>query len=92
MLHWKPKTLHFRATKRVRVALFLLMIMCLNILSPLAGYALTSGPVQPETKGFQPAGVSDMVDVQSGSFKYNIPLLDIDGYPIKLPGQCRNRR
>ena len=54
------------------------------MLSPAVCYALTSGPVQPETKGFQPAGVSDMVDLQTGDFKYNIPLLDIDGYPINL--------
>lgn len=71
-----------------KVATGLLVIMGMNILTPLASYALTSGPVQPETKGFQPAGVSDMVDVQSGNFKYNIPLLDIDGYPINLNYQA----
>lgn len=54
------------------------------MLLPSVTYALTSGPAQPETKGFQPAGVSDMVDLQTGDFKYNIPLLDIDGYPINL--------
>jgi hypothetical protein len=64
--------------------LCLLFILGTNILAPAVTYALTSGPVQPETQGFQPAGVSDMVDLQTGSLKYNIPLLDIDGYPINL--------
>lgn len=69
---------------RKKIALVLLTIICINTLMPSIAYALTSGPAQPETKGFQPAGVSDMVDLQSGDFKYNIPLLDIDGYPINL--------
>jgi len=69
---------------RKKIALVLLTIISINTLMPSIAYALTSGPAQPETKGFQPAGVSDMVDLQSGDFKYNIPLLDIDGYPINL--------
>jgi hypothetical protein len=73
-----------KTTKRRKIAILLLFIISLNTLMPSVAYALTSGPAQPETKGFQPAGVSDMVDLQSGDFKYNIPLLDIDGYPINL--------
>jgi len=72
------------AKKTRRIALLLLSIWCYNLIAPAAAYALTSGPSQPEVKGFQPAGVSDMVDLQTGDFKYNIPLLDIDGYPINL--------
>ncbi|GAB2700613.1 hypothetical protein GCM10027037_26840 [Mucilaginibacter koreensis] len=67
-----------------KIAILLLFTFGVNLITPLASYALTSGPDQPEVKGFQPAGVSDMVDLQTGSFKYNIPLLDIDGYPINL--------
>jgi len=74
----------FNFTKRQKIATVLLIIIIINILTPIATYALTSGPAQPETKGFQPAGVSDMVDLSTGDFKYNIPLLDIDGYPINL--------
>jgi len=74
----------YKNTKRRKIAILLLLIICFNTLMPSVAYALTSGPSQPETKGFQPAGVSDMVDLQSGDFKYNIPLLDIDGYPINL--------
>jgi hypothetical protein len=69
---------------RKKIAWFLLAVFSLNLLAPVSAWALTSGPSQPETKGFQPAGVSDMVDLQSGSLKYNIPVLDIDGYPLNL--------
>ncbi len=47
-------------------------------------YALTGGPSQPEVQSFEPIGTSDMVDLFSGDFTYNIPLLDVEGYPINL--------
>ncbi len=76
--------MRFISTQKRKIAALLLLILSINLFMPSVVYALTSGPAQPETKGFQPAGVSDMVDLQSGDFKYNIPLLDIDGYPINL--------
>lgn len=42
------------------------------------------GPDQPEVKGFTPIGTSDMVDPFTGDFSYNIPLMDVDGYPINI--------
>jgi hypothetical protein len=55
---------------------------------PVAAYALTSGPGQPEFSSFEPVGTSDMVDLYSGDFSYNIPLLSVPGpnggYPINL--------
>ncbi|WP_183574646.1 hypothetical protein HDF18_01220 [Mucilaginibacter sp. X5P1] len=74
-------------TKRKRIALTLLVIWTGNICAPAISYALTSGPAQPEVQGFQVASVSDMVDLSSGGLKYNIPLLDIDGYPVNLSYQ-----
>jgi hypothetical protein len=71
-------------SKRKRIATGLLLLMSLNILLPQLCLALTSGPAQPEARSFQPAGVSDMVDLFTGDFKYNVPLLDVDGYPINL--------
>ncbi|WP_214073227.1 hypothetical protein [Mucilaginibacter sp. dw_454] len=71
-------------TKRKKIALSLLAIWATNMVTPTISYALTSGPAQPEITGFQVAGVTDMVDLQSGNLKYNIPLLDIDGYPVNL--------
>jgi hypothetical protein len=42
------------------------------------------GPDQPEVQSFSPISVSDMVDPFSGDFSYNIPLMDVDGYPINI--------
>ena len=74
----------YRFNKPKKIAAFLLLIWIANIFLPTAALALTSGPAQPEAKGFQQASVADMVDLQTGDFKYNIPLLDVDGYPINL--------
>lgn len=67
-----------------KIAIFLLLVMSFQLFTPLASYALTSGPSQPEMKGFEPIGNSDMVDLFSGDFSYNIPLLDVGGYPVNL--------
>ncbi len=58
--------------------------MLYQICFPVAAYALTGGPSQPEVESFEPVGTSEMVDVFSGDFNYNIPLLDVDGYPINI--------
>lgn len=73
-----------RARLRKRIACVFLSIWITNLLLPITSYALTSGPVQPEATNFQPAGVSDMVDLFTGDFKYNIPLMDVDGYSLNL--------
>lgn len=63
-------------------------ILGLNLLAewwtPNLAFALTSGPSQPEVQNFQPIGTTDIVNPFSGDFSYNIPLLDIDGYPINI--------
>ena len=51
---------------------------------PVPARALTGGPSQPEFTTFTPVEASDMVDLFSGDFQYNIPLLDVEGYPINL--------
>lgn len=65
-------------------AIFLVVTIVTEILYPTAAYALTGGPAQPETQTFQPAGTSEMVDLFSGDFSYNIPVLDVGGYPVNL--------
>ncbi|MFB9844041.1 RHS repeat domain-containing protein [Mucilaginibacter ginsenosidivorans] len=70
--------------KRKQIAIAFLTLWLLNLLLPFTAAALTSGPTQPEAQQFQPAGVSDMVDLFTGDLKYNIPLLDVDGYPVNL--------
>lgn len=55
-----------------------------QIVFPAVSYALTSGPSQPEVQSFEPVGTTDMVEMFSGDFTYNIPLLDVEGYPINI--------
>lgn len=69
---------------RVRIACFFLGLLLVEGLAPSVAWALTSGPAQPEMQQFQAAGTSDMVDLFTGDFKYNIPLLDVGGYPVNL--------
>lgn len=54
------------------------------VFSPFQAWALTGGPTQPEFTTFTPSGVDNMVDLFTGDFHYNIPLLDVDGYPINI--------
>ena len=70
------------------IALFLGISLLFQIVSPTVALALTSGPSQPEFSSFEPASTSDMVDLYSGDFTYNIPLLTVPGpnggYPINI--------
>ncbi|TNF48835.1 MAG: hypothetical protein EP305_04490 [Bacteroidetes bacterium] len=54
----------------------------LDIINPI--FLPDGGPDQPEVQSFTPIGTSDMVDPFTGDFSYNIPLLDVDGYPINI--------
>jgi len=73
---------------RKPIALFFLFVLTTELLTPATVRALTSGPAQPEMTGFQQAGASDMVDLFTGDFSYNIPLLDVGGYPVNLSYQA----
>jgi len=42
------------------------------------------GPGQPEMQSFQSVNSSNMVDLFTGDFSYNIPLMDVGGYPINI--------
>lgn len=55
-----------------------------QICFPTAAFALGGGPGQSEFQSFEPVGTSEMVNLSTGDFVYNIPLLDVDGYPINL--------
>lgn len=46
--------------------------------------AFTTGPTQPEMSSFQSVNANNLVDLFSGDFSYNIPLLDVGGYPVNL--------
>ena len=59
-----------------------------TVILPTATYAVTSGPSQPEISSFASIDTSNMVDLFSGDFSYNIPLLELPGpnggYPFNL--------
>ncbi len=64
------------------------MTFLFQIAYPTFSYGLTSGPSQPEVESFSSINTSDMVDLFSGDFSYNIPLMNVPGpnggYPINL--------
>ena len=62
----------------------LLLTMIWQLIYPNKVYALTTGPSQPEVQSFEPVGTTDMVDMFTGDFVYNIPLLDVEGYPVNI--------
>lgn len=66
------------------IALTLMFVLSSQILLPNAAMALTTGPTQPEVQSFEPVGTTDMVDMFSGDFVYNIPLMDVEGYPVNI--------
>ncbi|MBQ4820657.1 hypothetical protein [Aquimarina sp. MMG016] len=66
------------------IACYLAIQLIIQTLQPLQLYALTSGPSQPEFNSFTPVGTSDMINLSSGNFNYNIPIMDVGGYPLNL--------
>lgn len=75
--------------KRFKViALFMAVNLLAQIGFPTVAFALTSGPSQPEMGSFEPVNTNQMVDLFSGDFTYNIPLMNVPGpnggYPINL--------
>lgn len=69
----------------MKVIAVLSAIQILNTtIYPSIVMALTSGPSQPEVAGFTPAEVTEMVDLFTGDFNYNVPLFTIGDYPINL--------
>ena len=69
---------------RRHLAFFFLLNIITQLLMPTVSLALTSGPSQPEVESFKPIDVADMVNPFTGDLSYNIPLLDVEGYPINL--------
>lgn len=66
------------------VIYYLVLMLFIEVAQPTRLYALTSGPKQPEFTAFTPLSTSDMVSLTSGDFNYNIPIMDVGGYPINL--------
>ena len=66
------------------IASYLAIQLMLTTVQPSNLFALTSGPSQPEFNSFTPIGTSDMVNLSTGDFNYNIPIMDVGGYPLNL--------
>ncbi|MBK9462276.1 MAG: hypothetical protein IPN94_23355 [Sphingobacteriales bacterium] len=62
-----------------KLAIVTLFSMFVQLVTPVAAFALTSGPSSPEFSSFEPVATNNMVDLFSGDFTYNIPVLDIPG-------------
>ncbi|HTA63070.1 MAG TPA: hypothetical protein VK835_11470, partial [Bacteroidia bacterium] len=62
----------------------MILTLLFQVVFPSVSMALTGGPSQPEVASFTPVGTSEMVDPFSGDFTYNIPLMDVDGYPVNI--------
>ncbi|MFN7748532.1 MAG: hypothetical protein ACK5OO_06315 [Cyclobacteriaceae bacterium] len=77
-----------RFSTRQLAALFFLLIMLADVLTPTVAYALTAGPTAPEATSFEPVDTTDMVNPATGDFTYSLPLLEVPGpaggYPLAL--------
>ncbi len=74
-----------RNKKLLRTIASLTAVLFLSeIFFPSVAYALTGGPSQPEVQSFEPIGTNQMVDPFTGDFTYNIPLMDVGGYPLNI--------
>jgi hypothetical protein len=52
--------------------------------TPPVAAADLGGPGQPESQSFHSVNNDNLVNLFSGDFSYNIPLMDVGGYPIAL--------
>lgn len=76
-------------SKTVKVfSVFLAINILAQIGFPTMAFGLTAGPTQPEVGSFQQVNTSEMVNLFTGDFSYNLPLLTVPGpnggYPINL--------
>lgn len=81
---------HFTKYKRTKkvIALTLALSMLNAALFPTYTWALGSGAGQPEYASFEPVDATDMVNLLTGDFSYNIPVINIPGpeggYPLSM--------
>lgn len=71
-----------------KIAMIWGVVFLFELVSPMAAMALTAGPTAPEATSFEPVDTTDMVNPLTGSFTYNLPLLEVPGpeggYPLSL--------
>ena len=69
----------FRPKVNKFFALFFAISILSEAIAPSVAFALTSGPKSPEFMSFTPVATTNMVDLVSGNFNYNIPVVEIPG-------------
>jgi hypothetical protein len=89
MFNNKGYIVKLRASRTFKgIATLLLLSLVFEIVQPSVSLALTEGPSQPEVQSFEPIGTTQMVDLFTGDFNYNIPLFNLPGpnggYPVNL--------
>ena len=73
------KNTEYRKSGAIAMALLLLLESIFPTIQVMA-----TGPTQPEPFTFSPVSANQLVDPFTGDFSYNIPLLDVGGYPLNL--------
>ena len=72
--------MRFRRSKVLKVfCVFTALNILFSIVWPTVTYALTAGPNSPEFSTFTPVATTDMVNVFTGDFNYNLPVIEIPG-------------
>ncbi|PHR50046.1 MAG: hypothetical protein COA32_02620 [Fluviicola sp.] len=70
------------------ITAFVLLNFLFELVHPSVSLALTEGPSQPEVQSFEPISTNQMVNLFTGDFNYNIPLMNVPGpnggYPINI--------
>ncbi|MEL6867007.1 MAG: hypothetical protein AAFP19_21460, partial [Bacteroidota bacterium] len=81
-------SLSFKLSFYRKIVYSLVFVLSVQAAFPPNAWGLTSGPTQPELQSFEPIGTSEMVDLFTGDFTYNIPLFEVPGpnggYPVNL--------
>ena len=74
-------------------AILMLLVFTISTFNPTIAFAISTGPAQPELQGFTPVGMDNMVNLSTGDFSYNLPLLTVPGpgggYPINMSYQAQ---
>ena len=70
------------------LAVFFVVEILVSTVLPTVSWALTAGPTAPEFSSFEPVDTTDMVNLATGEFVYNTPVLEVPGpeggYPLSL--------
>lgn len=74
----------FRLKKRMirLISGFLLVNFLFQLFFPTVALALTGGPMQLDTYGYQPVSATDNVNLVTGAFNYSIPVPSVPEYPM----------